>query len=486
MRTKIFLLIFLVVTSICFSQKQDRIWCFPQRLGLNFNDTANPVVFNSAIAQNSNVSCASIADKNGNLLFYMAGTDWDTLSAKVWNRNHVVMQNGDSLAGQPNRAQACLIIPFPSDSNKYYLFSWYYISAQITLGYSVVDMTQDGGLGAVIQKNIFLMRDSLSEKLQAVKHGNGRDWWVLMRKYTDNTYYKYLVTPTGISGPFTQQIGTSNGYMWYGDMIFSPQGDKLVAISPFAQIDLMDFNRCTGELNNFIDLGEHVYVDTNAYYWGAFSQDGSKLYAVISPNCLQCAKRVYQYDLTATDIMNSKVKIFSYTDSLEFLIGTPRLAPDGKIYIPKGWTTHHSVYDSTMDIIEDPDMPGFACNYCSNCLSLPTWSMTGLPNNPNYNLGPLTASGCDTLDIGIAENKFDDKNWNLFPNPFWKKTTLTFNEYCSSCSLDIYDAMGRKTFATNFTGSQIEIERSTIGRGLYFFSVYNKRRTVIAGKLVVE
>jgi hypothetical protein len=486
MKKKILLLFFLIISTLCFSQKQGSVWCFPQRLGINFNDAANPVIFNSAIPQNSSISCASVADNGGNLLFYMAGTSYDTMSVKVWNRNHIVMQNGTHLFGQPNRYQAGLIVPSPLDTNQYYLFSFYIIGGMTTLGYSVVDMEQDGGLGAVVQKNIFLMRDSLSEKLYAVKHGNGRDWWVLARRYVDNTYYKYLVTPSGISGPFTQQIGTSDGTMYFGQMLFSELGNKLVAISPFACIDIMDFDRCTGELSNFIDAGEHAYADTNAYFYCAFSPDDSRLYVVISPYCLECAKRVYQYDLTAPNIMNSKQKIFSYADSLAFLLGTPRLAPNGKIYIPKGWSSHHSIYDSTMDIIEKPDMLGSACNYCSNCLNLPTWSVMGLPNNPNYNLGLLTGGGCDSLDIGIAENNFENRDWSIYPNPFSEKATLTLNDYCASCSLDLYDALGRKIFTTNFSGYQIEITRSAIGSGLYFFSARKETIAVVSGKLVVE
>ncbi|MBL0341590.1 MAG: hypothetical protein IPP71_11995 [Bacteroidetes bacterium] len=70
-----------------------------------------------------------------------------------------------------------MLIPMPDDSMKYYLFS-----AGVTSGpgfsYSIVDMNQNGGLGEVVQKNVLLQSFNVVDGLSAVKHGNGRDWWV--------------------------------------------------------------------------------------------------------------------------------------------------------------------------------------------------------------------------------------------------------------------------------------------------------------------
>lgn len=101
----------------------------------------------------------------------------------------------------------------PNNTNQYYLFSIGVTNSSPTgLYYSIVDMSLNNGLGAVVQKNVQLLSYPANDGLIAVKHGNGRDWWVLFRRWNappNDEYFKFLVSPTGISGPFIQHIGTS-------------------------------------------------------------------------------------------------------------------------------------------------------------------------------------------------------------------------------------------------------------------------------------
>ncbi|MBK6640365.1 MAG: hypothetical protein IPG39_03600 [Bacteroidetes bacterium] len=74
------------------------------------------------------------------------------------------------------------------------------------------------------------MVDTLTRgRLTTCKHANGRDWWLISHKYRSNIYYKFLITPDTILGPYTQQIGivTSN-YDGFGSARFSPDGSKYV------------------------------------------------------------------------------------------------------------------------------------------------------------------------------------------------------------------------------------------------------------------
>jgi len=51
------------------------------------------------------------------------------------------------------------------------------------LWYSVIDMNLNGGNGSVVQNNVILFNDTLSTSgPQAVKHANGRDWWIIEHK----------------------------------------------------------------------------------------------------------------------------------------------------------------------------------------------------------------------------------------------------------------------------------------------------------------
>src|SRR5574337_806253 len=97
-------------------------------------------------------------------------------------------------------------------------------------------MSLNNGSGAVIQKNILVSDTMVGEKLVAIKHANGRDWW-LITHYQDifftappnNLFIKYLITPNGISAPIYQSIGTllfgSGGS--FGEMQCNLTGDKI-------------------------------------------------------------------------------------------------------------------------------------------------------------------------------------------------------------------------------------------------------------------
>lgn len=64
-------------------------------------------------------------------------------------------------------------------------------------------MNLNGGLGSVISKNYILINDSMNVgKIAACKHGNGRDWWIVIHRVNTNRFFKFLLTPYGFTGPF--------------------------------------------------------------------------------------------------------------------------------------------------------------------------------------------------------------------------------------------------------------------------------------------
>lgn len=139
------------------------------------------------------------------------------------------MQNGDSLNigdylsyGYDALAvpDGAVIIPVPGDPGKYYVFhinedyvdDLPFTNLLITtkLYCDEVDMSFDNGKGGVIngKKDVLILSDTLvNNGIEAVKHGNGKDWWLLCHKYGSNRYYTFLVDETGIHGPYTQDIG---------------------------------------------------------------------------------------------------------------------------------------------------------------------------------------------------------------------------------------------------------------------------------------
>ncbi|MBK7967402.1 MAG: hypothetical protein IPK10_20465 [Bacteroidetes bacterium] len=52
---------------------------------------------------------------------------------------------------------------------------------------NVVDLKMQGGLGEVIQKNFLLDSSAMFDGLMAVRNGNGKDWWLVTRKWNNTT-----------------------------------------------------------------------------------------------------------------------------------------------------------------------------------------------------------------------------------------------------------------------------------------------------------
>ena len=177
------------------AQKPDFVWPLGTGAGIDFNSgVGEPYEDDHLFLYITNTS---ISDANGELLFYSNGV-------QVVNAQHEVFSNGSGLspgtftdifdAGMPI-PQGALIIPDPGNWQRYYLFHLN-LSLEIPgsflpdkLFYSVIDMSLDNGLGNITsEKNIEIIQDSLvNGRLTAVRHGNGRDWWVLFHREALNS-----------------------------------------------------------------------------------------------------------------------------------------------------------------------------------------------------------------------------------------------------------------------------------------------------------
>lgn len=305
---------------------------------MNFIDTTNIVTGTSALITRG--SCASISDTLGNLLFY-AGYNKDVYinggpafkNGEVFNGTHQTMVNGDSIVMQLWYHEV-VIIDYPSQHNIYYVFSIGVTqSSQQGLYYSIVDMSANGGNGAVIQKNVQLQNFKMVDCLTSIKHGNGRDWWVIFRKFVsasspNNDYYFYLVTPSGISTVFIQSFGSLNSTN-LGHISFNAQGNQMAFINYKGLIELYDFDRCTGTLSNAVTIQQ----ESPAYPWpglwsAEFSPSGHILYVTRIPEVVTDSSRLFQYDLQSGNIAASKDTLWS----APFMITIDQLkrAPDNK------------------------------------------------------------------------------------------------------------------------------------------------------------
>jgi hypothetical protein len=148
-------------------QKQGNIWCFGDSSGIDFNTLINPIPSNSSMV--SRGSCLSHCDKNGNLLYYSStdAANASFTSAKIWNKNHSVMDGGDSIAGS-GWYNELVSVNQPQLDSCYYIFS---IGVTLPYGlmYSVIDIRLDGGFGSVVQKNVPLLSGLMVDCVTAIK-----------------------------------------------------------------------------------------------------------------------------------------------------------------------------------------------------------------------------------------------------------------------------------------------------------------------------
>ena len=154
--------------SSSFAQLQNNNWTFGNGCRVNFNGPTPNGALNSFLF--SGEQCATVSDpQTGSLLFYSDGLT-------VWGPTNQPMTNGTGLIGGlfKSSCQGPVIIPFPENPNKYFIFTIDELEfdAYTGLHYSVVDMTLNGGLGDVeaANKNILLTPDSLTEKITVIEN----------------------------------------------------------------------------------------------------------------------------------------------------------------------------------------------------------------------------------------------------------------------------------------------------------------------------
>ncbi|MCB0582587.1 MAG: PKD domain-containing protein, partial [Phaeodactylibacter sp.] len=361
--------------------------------GLNiFNEQGSEAHFND--------TNASISDEDGNLQFYFNGLFIeDSSSRKMLNGDQVNMYDTTIVAFGYDLPQGAVALPWPELAERYVLFheSDDFLDGIGLIGaelrYSVIDMQLNKELGAVTEKRVLTLEDTLSwGQLTTTRHANGRDWWLLTPRKNKNQYYRIRLTPGGIINEGIQAVGQPVRSA-LGQACFSPDGKwyvrfNTVSISEGQFIDIYDFDRCGGLLSNH----RKIHYDENAASGGiAISPNSRYLY-------VSSYLYIYQYDLWADDIEASRdtVAIYDgYTDvnGLGTRFYLAQLGPDGKIYLscPNGVRELH--------VIHQPNEPGPACQAEQRGLLLPTFNASSLPNFPNYRLGPIDGSPCDTLGI---------------------------------------------------------------------------------------
>ena len=480
-----------------FSQKQGNIWCFGDSAGIDFNQSP-PTTFTSKVRNKG--SCCSIADTSGSLLFYAntrAGRAGNT--TQIWSSNNQLMQNGDSIVGQ-GWFYELVIVPNPTFDSTYYLFSIGVTnSGDSGLYYSMVDMKLNGGLGAVALKNIRLQSFKCDDQLTSIKHANGRDWWLLFRESSapNNIIYSYLISTNGISNLITNQVGSvNNGYL--KRMVISSDGSKIACTNYAGLIEILGFNRCSGIFNGPINIsnefetpytiGAEISADNNVLYISTDSQSPDTSY-------------LFQYNLADTNIRLTKdtIHIYTYPPSV-YEAGMLKLGPDNKIYVANGYyngvqnffpyaDSMYNFVNMNLSVINQPNNLGSACDFQPYSFNLGgKRSYLGLPNNPDYDMGPIPNSICDTVTSVTTLWSKQNAAISIFYHTSWQTAFVNASGLKGSrIQLVVMDLSGRIVYSENseckdgfFTR---DLSMSNFASGMYLISIFTEREK-LTGKMV--
>ncbi len=375
----ILVVVALHITINSFAQQQNWNWYFGQNCAINFS-TGIPVSV-AGSAMSTNEGTASISDAGGNLLFYTDGMS-------VWDRTNALMPHGNGLHGGSSSTQSALIVPKPNNPNQYYLFT--NDGQSYGVYYYTVDMTLHAGLGDVVSNTGTGILTNSTEKLTAVRHNNGTDYWVLSHSLNTNTYYAWLVNSAGVHAPVVSNAGTINSSV-IGYLKVAPNGLRIAdAHFDNSNVDVLDFNNATGTVSNTNVI--NIPAPLEYAYGVSFSPNIQVLYEVGDNS----PAHLMQWDLSS----NNQATIIASQDTiatLNYSGGALQLGIDGRLYI-----AHHS--SQFLDIIYFPNVLGAGCNYVDSAVNLGAGTcMIGLPNDINaYGNFSITSGVYTITDTTIA------------------------------------------------------------------------------------
>jgi hypothetical protein len=414
-----------------------------------------------------------------------------------------IIENGDSLVPSkiylhdvyPNSGytQSSLILP-KGNNGEYYVFiptmsdnAYDSCIAGTTkcpfdlFYYNVVDMNANGGLGKVTIKNKLLLQNHKMNKvmMQACRHANGVDWWLLKQgEYDKNEIIRFLVTKDSIFGPYYQTFAQPQ-YGFYdltGQMAFSKDGKKFASVhGQESKLFMADFDRCSGELSNPkvfnipIDSTSWAYADSIGYKdslsgGGGFSPNGQFFYVSKEFN-------LYQFEYGLSDSTQAWYNLKRGTDTtwnaFEFY-GKLGLGHDNRMYIGKvgGGFKQFSVIDY-------PDLKGSACGFCRKCFRVDN-ALGGLnspPNVPDFNLG-ADVSLLPCWPLSNEELIMKSEEWVVYPNP--SNTTLTIKNKKGK-KKELYNSVGQMIYST----TKEVIDVSGFSKVIYFIKCEGEVKKVV-------
>ncbi len=427
-------ILFLLLAKGIIAQNEGSSWVIGYHSGgnpeysimhLNFSGNEMQIEYHFDETMHMRETCSNICDQSGKAILWTNGMQifgkhgisvadtiaYDGSKTGYWNWFYT-----DSYGplGFP-KPDGAIILPVPDRQDEYSII-YHSASPHPTFVFQVdrilearVRMRIDSTFELIFKDSLIgPVTQWLTGPILSTKHSNGRDWWIMFFKADSPTYYSHLLTPDGITFRQSGSVDT-NVIAGFGQAVISNKGNFVARMDAIdfdegQYITLYTFDRCSGELNRL----ETIQTTTGFSTGLAFSPSEQYLYADDNTN-------LWQWDLSSNDINASKSLVDTFDGFVqpgwfEMRFGPMKLAPDGKIYLIP--STGSSEY---IHVIERPNLPFDQCQFKQHTINLRKPNGRSAPNLPNFRLGPIDGSICDSLGIDntpVAKWRFEKNEIN--------------------------------------------------------------------------
>lgn len=287
----------LCISRVCAQDLQNANWIF-NKAWLEFTGLTTPIALTGVpdplppdpdypgyVTQEG---CASVSDAAGTLLFFTDGYDAYYLNGGALT---AFTNNASSPAmlGHNSSAQNTIIIPKPSDSDKYYIVTLVGATSMSPavkgLYYTEVDVsnhTYTTGIQNIVlddgSADIDDTYGNISEALTSVLAQDGINYWLVahIENNSDSNILTYSVTSSGIS--LAQSYGLTADGAYSLSLKISPDRSRFALCQRFVNPIIGTFDNVTGAVTS-INLTPVGGNPSNVYCYSAdFSPNSQNLY----------------------------------------------------------------------------------------------------------------------------------------------------------------------------------------------------------------
>lgn len=391
------------------AQLHDKVW----KLGYNWNgwtpdiNEGMKITFNdlgAEIEEDNNkplefwYTNSSFCDSSGQLLFYSNGVDIADGNDKLIAKRALVNDTSNQVnydAG--NYMLNGLFIVEPQKDIYQMVYSivedFGFDPRVGQLNYAILERKADNNV-QLISKGHEIIRDTLMDgNFVGCKHANGRDWWFIALKAFSDTVFVCLATPDSMFVHHKESFGyvrPKNDNC--AQAKFSPDGKHFAVVNNLMGLNLLDFDRCTGHFSNLRRYDDNFNVPGQQCGGVSFSPNGQFMY-------FSNVFKMYQVDLSESNDTIIPLLLGEYDDFLDSISNSPtafavhQLGMDGRIYVSAVPVSRY------IHLIQEPDKKGLACGFIQHAIKMTNINSIALGSSPDYRLGPIDGSECDTLGI---------------------------------------------------------------------------------------